>query len=140
MAEIFKFPYDASRRVHSRKPRRSKNGTPEQRAAKAAQEITVPPADIAFIGNAKPDLWVEAGVVLSKLNVKGRLPEAVKCLQLFLARNVSASALVVRQRRTSKSDAMSDKEFCSKVERLEENDQQYIGGYMQGLIDGRALR
>lgn len=35
MAEIFKFPYDASRRVHSQKPRRSKNGTPEERAAKA---------------------------------------------------------------------------------------------------------
>jgi hypothetical protein len=36
MAEIFKFPSDASRRVHSRKPRRSKNGTPEERAARAA--------------------------------------------------------------------------------------------------------
>ena len=36
MAEIFKFPYDACRRVHSKKPRRSKNGTPEERAAKAA--------------------------------------------------------------------------------------------------------
>lgn len=36
MAEIFKFPYDASRRAHSKKPRRSKNGTPEERAAKAA--------------------------------------------------------------------------------------------------------
>jgi len=36
MAEIFKFPYDASRRVHSQKPRRSKNGTPKERAAKAA--------------------------------------------------------------------------------------------------------
>jgi len=36
MAEIFKFPYDACRRVHSQKPRRSKNGTPEERAAKAA--------------------------------------------------------------------------------------------------------
>jgi hypothetical protein len=36
MAEIFKFPYDTSRRVHSRKPRRSKNGTPEERAAKEA--------------------------------------------------------------------------------------------------------
>jgi hypothetical protein len=36
MAVIFKFPYDASRRMHSRKPRRSKNGTPEERAAKAA--------------------------------------------------------------------------------------------------------
>jgi len=31
-----KFPYNASRCVHSKKPRRSKNGTPEERAAKAA--------------------------------------------------------------------------------------------------------
>ena len=35
-AEIVKFPYSSSRRVHSKKPRRSKNGTPEERAAKAA--------------------------------------------------------------------------------------------------------
>jgi len=33
---IIQFPYTACRRVHSRKPRRSKNGTPEERAAKAA--------------------------------------------------------------------------------------------------------
>jgi hypothetical protein len=37
-AAIVKFPYDACRRIHSRKPRRSKNGTPEERAAKAAQQ------------------------------------------------------------------------------------------------------
>jgi hypothetical protein len=35
-AEVIKFPYDACRRVHSQKPRRSKNGSPEERAAKAA--------------------------------------------------------------------------------------------------------
>jgi hypothetical protein len=34
-AEIVKFPYSVSRRVHSRKPRNSVNGTPEERAAKA---------------------------------------------------------------------------------------------------------
>jgi hypothetical protein len=44
-AEIFKFPYDACRRVHSQKPRRSKNGTPEERAAKAAAVQTAP-ADV----------------------------------------------------------------------------------------------
>jgi hypothetical protein len=33
---VVKFPYDACRRVHSQKPRRSKNGSPEERAAKAA--------------------------------------------------------------------------------------------------------
>src|SRR6266849_10262895 len=35
MTNVVKFPYTASRRVHSRKPRISKNGTPEERAAKA---------------------------------------------------------------------------------------------------------
>ena len=88
-------------------------------------------------GNAKPDLWAEAGVILSKLNVKGRLPEAVKCLQLFLAKNVSATALVVRQRGPSKSNAPSEEEFRAKIEQLDEYNQQYIAGYMQGLLDGR---
>jgi hypothetical protein len=55
---VIKFPYDASRRIHSRKPRRSKNGTPEERAAKAAAgaatrmpaaivDLRGPPADHA---------------------------------------------------------------------------------------------
>lgn len=35
MSNVIKFPYSACRRVHSRKPRISKNGTPEERAAKA---------------------------------------------------------------------------------------------------------
>lgn len=139
-AEIVKFPYSVSRRVHSRRPRISKNGTPEERAANAAPEMAAaPPADVAFIGKAKPDLWAEAGVILSKLNVKGRLPEAVKCLQLFLAKNVSTSALVVCQRGASESDAMPDKEFRASIDRLDENNRQYIAGYMQGLIDGRHL-
>jgi hypothetical protein len=47
-AEIFKFPYDACRRVHSKKPRRSKNGTPEEWAAKAAAEQW-PAADVVTL-------------------------------------------------------------------------------------------
>jgi len=42
---VVKFPYVAARRVHSQKPRRSKNGTPEERAAKAAA-LLPPPADV----------------------------------------------------------------------------------------------
>lgn len=34
-ATLLKFPYSVSRRAHSRRPRRSKNGSPEQRAAAA---------------------------------------------------------------------------------------------------------
>jgi hypothetical protein len=44
-AEIVKFPYSASRRVYSKMPRRSKNGTPEERAAKAAVLLPTP-ADV----------------------------------------------------------------------------------------------
>jgi len=45
---IVQFPYNASRRVHSRRPRKSKNGTPEERATlqeMVAEEIDArPPA------------------------------------------------------------------------------------------------
>jgi hypothetical protein len=36
MTNVVRFPYNACRRVHSRKPRISKNGTAEERAARAA--------------------------------------------------------------------------------------------------------
>ena len=129
-SNVVKFPY-YSRRVNSKKPRRSKSGTPEERAAKAAED----PAEIALIANAK--LWDEAKLVLCKLNVKKRLPDALKCLQLLHAMNVSTTALLVRQRGASKSNSLSTKEFQAKIERLDEYNRQYIAGYVQGLIDGR---
>ena len=46
MSEVVKFPYNACRRVHSRKPRRSFNGTPEERAAKAADAMPAPAPNI----------------------------------------------------------------------------------------------
>jgi hypothetical protein len=39
---VVKFPYSTSRRVYSRRPRWSKHGTPEERAAKAAAGGAVP--------------------------------------------------------------------------------------------------
>jgi hypothetical protein len=42
-AEIIRLPYSVTRAAHSRKPRRSKIGTPEERAAKAA---AIAPADV----------------------------------------------------------------------------------------------
>jgi len=142
MSNVVKFPYDVSRRAHARKPRTSKNGTPEERAAKAAQEMAAPSADIAFIGNAKPDLWSEVEVILSKLNTKGLLPEAVKCLQILLERSSSAAAAaaLARQRRASPSHVMSDKELLAALDALDQSELQYMTGYMQGILDARALR
>jgi hypothetical protein len=51
VVNIVKFPYDACRAVHSRKPRRSKNGTPEERAARAATiaagQVSAPVIDLS---------------------------------------------------------------------------------------------
>ena len=52
MSDVIKFPYDACRRAHSRKPRRSKNGTPEERAAKAATLETTP-ADVVSMSHIR---------------------------------------------------------------------------------------
>jgi hypothetical protein len=51
-ATIFKFPYSASRRLHSQKPRRSKNGTPEERAAKTAA-LLPRPADVVPMADVR---------------------------------------------------------------------------------------
>jgi hypothetical protein len=48
MSNVVKFPYSASRRVHSKMPRRSKNGTPEERAASAAATQSPPASIVPF--------------------------------------------------------------------------------------------
>jgi hypothetical protein len=55
---VVKFPYDACRRVHSKKPRRSKNGTPEERAAKAAA-LEATPADVVPMSLARAQVRSE---------------------------------------------------------------------------------
>ena len=52
-SNVVRFPYSASRRAHSRKPRRSKNGTPEERAAKAGPLKA--PADVVLMSDARED-------------------------------------------------------------------------------------
>jgi hypothetical protein len=56
MSNVVKFPYTACRRVHSRKPRRSFNGTPEERAAKAAAEAAAlpEPANVVTLSRDQP--------------------------------------------------------------------------------------
>ena len=58
MSNVVKFPYDASRRIHSQKPRRSKNGTPEERAAKAAALLPTS-ADVVPMADAREQARLE---------------------------------------------------------------------------------
>jgi hypothetical protein len=56
MSNVLKFPYSASRRVHSQKPRRSKNGSPEERVAKAAATQSPAASIVPFAGrNQSPE-------------------------------------------------------------------------------------
>lgn len=52
-SNVVQFPYSACRRVHSRRPRTSKNGTPEDRAAREAA-AAFPPVDFAMKYEALP--------------------------------------------------------------------------------------
>jgi hypothetical protein len=94
-SNIVKFPFVVSRRAHARKPRWSKNGTPEERAAKAAVKPTAAtvieisrPSVIA--GTAAPaeqlDPWFEAELLLKKLNDQKLLPAGLECMRLLLER------------------------------------------------------
>ena len=104
-SNVVKFPYTACRRVHSRKPRRSFNGTPEERAAKAAAEAAALPEPANVIEISRPivtaapdeqpdeqlDLWSEVGRLLRKLNDQKLLPAGLECWRLLLERHGTAS-------------------------------------------------
>jgi hypothetical protein len=57
-SNVVKFPYSASRRVHSQRPRRSKNGTPEERAARAAALFPTS-ADVVPMADAREQARLE---------------------------------------------------------------------------------
>jgi hypothetical protein len=57
-SNVVRFPYSASRRVHSQKPRRSKNGTPEERAARAAALFPTS-ADVVPLADAREQARLE---------------------------------------------------------------------------------
>jgi hypothetical protein len=70
MSEVVKFPYSSSRRVHSQKPRRSKNGTPEERAAKeaAAQSTAATVTEISSRSNQRLAKAAKDGPTLVEFN------------------------------------------------------------------------
>jgi hypothetical protein len=75
MSNVVKFPYDASRRVHSRKPRRSKNGTPEERAKKGVKAAAAapPPATVTQLPRPRGSMLdQEFRAKLEKLDESGR--------------------------------------------------------------------
>jgi hypothetical protein len=71
---VVKFPYAIARRAHARKPRWSKNGTPEERAADLAAKIeTLPTDDKALVTAAIDGFLKEQPSPLPSLRVVGGL-------------------------------------------------------------------
>ena len=74
-SNVVKFPHTASRRAHSRKPRRSKNGTPEERATKAVEAAAaLSPATVTELPRAprRALLEQEFEAKLNQLDPLGR--------------------------------------------------------------------
>jgi hypothetical protein len=90
-AEIVKFPFNVSRRAHARRPRRSKNGTPEERAAKApaaaVTDISRPSVIAAAAKAEEMDPWYQIGLLLRKLDDRNLLTAGVDCWRLLLERH-----------------------------------------------------
>jgi hypothetical protein len=75
MNNVLKFPYNTSRRVHSRKPRRSKNGTPEERSTKEANAAAAaqPPANVTQLSRPRASMLDrEFRAKLDELDESGR--------------------------------------------------------------------
>jgi hypothetical protein len=69
VGEVKALPYSVTRRIHSRKPRRSKNGTPEERAAAAAP----PSATVTQLPRPRGSmLYHEFRAKLEELDESGR--------------------------------------------------------------------
>jgi hypothetical protein len=73
MSAIVKFPYSASRRVAARRPRRSKNGTPEEREAKLASEAAPAPVISRRSKNGTPEDRAAKASLGTVIDVKSRL-------------------------------------------------------------------
>jgi hypothetical protein len=81
-AEIVKFPYSVSRYVMSRRHRRSKNGTPAERAAKAAAEAPAKVATVTDIPGRNADKRREAKPGAAEGTT---IPEFMQTLRSYLA-------------------------------------------------------
>jgi hypothetical protein len=108
---VVKFPYEASRRLHSRKPRRSKNGTPEERAAR---ETTATPAAVLAFATRELD--------------EARAPACGG-----EAPNPTAPT-------APGQDIWTTQRIMQKYDRLDDGAKQFMAGYIAGLADGRKFR
>jgi hypothetical protein len=80
-SNLVKFPYNASRRLYSRRPRKSINGTPEERAAKAAGAVAnEAPAQTRQVRAITGEKWEEFLLIFTPEQQQAIMADAWKLL------------------------------------------------------------
>ena len=87
------------------------------------------------------DEWRKAVDLFISFEEKGMAPHAVKCLRALLTTQSGKAAVTVHRaaRRAKGQPVASTGELRTKIDRLDEGDQRYMDGYIQGLIDGQSV-
>jgi hypothetical protein len=115
MSEIVKFPYSASRRVVSRRPRRSKNGTPEERAAKLVSEGAPVPVIPRRSKNGTPEDRAAKASLGTIIDVKSRLASRAEAAQ----RRAEADAPMTKEEFADALSQLSTKQLMMVSHRVE---------------------
>jgi hypothetical protein len=122
MSDIVKFPYSASRRVAARRPRRSKNGTPEERAAKLAPEAGPATVIPRRSKNGTPEERAAKASLGTVINVTSRL----------------TSRAEAAQRRAEADAPMTKEEFAAALSQLNTKQLMMVGAPSGGIEAGAS--
>jgi hypothetical protein len=122
MSAIVKFPYSASRRVVARRPRRSKNGTPEERAAKRAVEAGPATVIPRRSKNGSPEERAAKASPGTVINVASRL----------------ASRAEAAQRRAEADAPMTKEEFAVAYNAATPTQQALVRTMIEKLVDEKS--
>jgi hypothetical protein len=115
MSDIVKFPYSTSRRVVARRPRRSKNGTPEERAAKLAPEAAPAPVIPRRSKNGTAEERAAKASLGTIIDVKSRLASRAEAAQ----RRAEADAPMTKEEFTAALSQLSTKQLMMVAHRVE---------------------
>jgi hypothetical protein len=152
MSNVVKFPFSVSRRAHARKPRKSINGTPEERGAKF-----VPSKKSESCGHSNP-LRAKIVTVSRAATIAGRVNYQSRDLSRigplgerhsqelrraaeearYLASEFERAAEHLVQPREMTVTAMTTEEFGETYLQAPPEIQQFISGKMRDMIEKRS--
>jgi hypothetical protein len=154
MSNVVKFPFSVSRRAHARKPRWSKNGTPEERPAKFVPSKKSEPYGRGNPLRAKVTLVSRAATIAGIVNYQTRdlsgvgplgerHSQELRCAAeeaRYLASEFERAAeqLMQVQAKAPTVNAMTTEEFGEAYLQAPPEIQQFVSGKMRDMIEKRS--